>query len=221
MDEPRARRRGFHVYRDGKRLTASLLPAGVGQYRDDANGRFRYQVTCTSAAGKESVPSVAAVCEAGQADTTPPHLVVVSPPTSLSAGLPAQIKVRILDGRTYDSVSAVLCYRTPGSGPWKQQPMTRRVKAIFTAEIPAAEIGPAGLEYYIEASDGSNTACFPATAPAVPLSLVRCSGEVSAPSAPQGLSVKDQTLELGRPDLGRGVLVPDLSQSRARDDRRP
>jgi hypothetical protein len=44
--------------------------------------------------------------------------------------------------------------------------------AIFAAEFPGADVGPAGVEYYIEASDGDTADRFPPSAPALPLSLV-------------------------------------------------
>ncbi len=162
---------GFHVYRDGKRLTNSPLPATTRSYRDKADGRFRYAVSVVTAGG-ESLPSVPWTCEAGGADRTPPQVVVVSPPTSIPIGQPASVKARVLDGRAYELISATLCWRTLGASSWKRIGMTRRVKAVFTAEIPAAAIGGKGVEYYVEARDGHNATLYPASAPQQNLSLV-------------------------------------------------
>ncbi len=73
--------------------------------------------------------------------------------------------------------------------------MRRRVKAVFTAQLPSRDIGASGLEYYVEASDGSNVALFPVSAPAEPLSLVTSpAGRASVPAPPGALAAQDQTL---------------------------
>ena len=73
--------------------------------------------------------------------------------------------------------------------------MIRRVKSVFVADIACQELSPTGLEYYIEASDGNNTAVFPASSPAMPLSLVATdSRDQTPPGRPGELAVKDQTL---------------------------
>jgi hypothetical protein len=196
VQSPESGVRGFTVYRDGGKLNASLLPATATTYTDRANGRFRYTVTAVAADSAESLPSVPVTCEAGTADRTPPHIVVISPPTSAPEGAPVWVEARILENRSYDSISATLHHRVPGARKWKSMPMTRRVKAVFTAQIPAREVTASGLEYYIEASDGSNLALFPVSAPAMPISLVTCTtaGRASVPASPNLLSAKDQTL---------------------------
>ena len=183
------------MYRDGAKLNAGPLPASATNYTDKADGRFRYTVTAVAADGTESLPSVPATCDAGTADRTPPHIVLISPPTSALEGAPVWIEARILDNRSYDNISATLHYRVPGARKWKFMPMARRVNAVFTAQIPAHAVRASGLEYYVEASDGSNVALFPVSAPASALSLVACpSGRASVPASPDSLSTKDQTL---------------------------
>ena len=103
----------------------------------------RYAVTVVGPNGAESVRSVPARCEAGKADKTPPHIVVISPPTSVAEGQPVWIKARCLDNRTYDSISATLHYRWPGTEQWRMVPMERRVKAVFTVEVSARIRPPA------------------------------------------------------------------------------
>jgi len=46
-----------------------------------------------------------------------------------------------------------------GEPNWKNAPMARRVKAIFTQEVPAAGL----VEYYITVADGSNSIRWKAT----------------------------------------------------------
>ena len=195
VQSPKSKVQGFNVYRDGRKLNASLLSPEATTYADEADGRFRYTVTEVVADGTESLPSVPVTCEAGKADHTPPHIVVISPPMSALEGAPVWIEARILENRSYANVSATLHYRVPGAKKWRRMPMSRRVKAIFTAQVPAREVTASGLEYYIEAADGSNVAFFPASAPAMPMSLVTyTAGSQRSPAGPGLLSAKDQTL---------------------------
>ncbi len=191
---PKSEVLGFNVFRDGAKLNDELLAVGMTSFADKANGCFRYTASAV-ADGAESLPSVPVSCEAGTADHTPPHIVVISPPTSAMEGAPVWVEARVLENRSYDDISARLRYRVPGSKHWKTLTMARRVKAVFTAQIPPREVGPNGLEYYIEASDGSNTGFFPVSAPVMPLSLVTySSGRARVPASPESLSVSGQTL---------------------------
>ena len=126
------------------------------------------------------------------------------------------VKVRVLENRTYESVSAAVYYRTPGVAAWKSLPMRRRVKAVFAAAIPAAEVGPAGLEYYVESNDGDNVARFPPDSPRMALSLVS-----SPPSAggrlppPRNPRADGRGHSLGSARGGKRLLVPDLPRPAA------
>jgi hypothetical protein len=196
VQSPKTEVRGFSVYRDGSKLNTSMLPVTATSYTDQANGRFRYTVTTVAADGAESLPSVPVTCDAGPADHTPPHIVLISPPTSALEGTPVWIEARVLDNRADDCISATLHYRAPGDRKWKSMTMTRRVKAVFTTQVPAREVSANGLEYYVEASDASNVALFPISAPVMPLSLVTytTAGRASVPASPDALSAKSQTL---------------------------
>ncbi len=185
---------GFHVYRDGKKLTTRPLPVTARSYTDQADGRFRYAVSVVTAKG-ESLPSVPWTCEAGRADRTPPQVMIISPPTSVPAGQPASVKVRVLDGRAYELISATLYWRKLGASSWKKIGMTRRVKSVFAADIPAAAIGGSAVEYYVEVGDGDNVARFPASAPRHSLSLiVGRNARMDPPSPPAHLKLSGQTL---------------------------
>lgn len=188
--------RGFFVYRDGKKVSDKPLPPTATGFTDKADGVTRYTVTTLLWDDRESPPSLPVSCPAGGADHTPPQVVVISPPTTVLAGQPVEIKARLLDTRGYDLLSATLCYRTPGVETWTRLPMTRRVKAVFTAVIPPESLPAQGIEYYIEAADGDNVGTFPAGAPAQPLSLT-----VEPPAsagqtleAPAGLQAQDHLL---------------------------
>ena len=174
----RERQNGYNVYRDGKKINPQPLPGSSTRFNDRANGAFLYCVTAIDMSGKESPFSIPARCEAGTAGTQPPHIVMISPPASHPIGQPIWIKVRILDNRAYDLISAKLRYRTPGAGGWKTIVMERKVKAIFAAAIPASDVGAKGVEYFVEAYDGSSTSCFPAASPQSPLSVTTFSPEM-------------------------------------------
>ncbi len=83
--------------------------------------------------------------------------VVISAPSSAIAGQPADITVRVLDAKNFDSVSAVLFWRLAGTEAWSKMPMTRKVKAIFSQIIP----GNGLIEYYISISDGKSNMRWP------------------------------------------------------------
>jgi len=90
----------------------------------------------------------------------PLHPVVISAPASTFAGQPAPVTVRVLDSHTYKSVSATLHWRQAGEPNWKSAPMARRVKAIFTLDVPAAGL----VEYYLTITDGNSSVRWPVTA---------------------------------------------------------
>ncbi len=167
---------GFFIYRDGKKITEQLLPASARQYEDKTDGLHNYEVHPVCWGNDAELPSISVPCYGGNADVAGPQIVVISPPTSVLAGQPLWIKARLLDNRSDECLTATLYYRSMGSGEWKQQAMTRKVKAIFTAAIPAAAISKEGIEYYISASDGNNAAVFPADAPAAPFTAIQEKG---------------------------------------------
>ena len=129
-------------------------------------------------------------------DDRPPRVVVISPPTSIMFGQHADITARLLDERDDSCLSATLCWRKTGDSGWTSVKMERRCKAIFGARIPADRITSAGLEYYVAASDGSNSGYFPVTAPELPASLVvETQTDSIAPAVPGGLGVEGKTLK--------------------------
>jgi hypothetical protein len=176
---------GFNVYRGTTRINGNLVPANTLQFTDAISGSCSYSVTAVNTSNQESPRSVPSLCNAGNADTDPPNVVVISAPTSCALGQYADLTARVLDDRTYGSISADLYYRPLGNGNYTKIAMERRAKAIFAARIPASAITAAGVEYYLSASDGSNTGYFPTTAPLIPMSLVATSiPDVTPPGAP-------------------------------------
>jgi hypothetical protein len=155
----------FNVYRDGEKINDVPLGAGTRSYTDRADGVFEYTVTAIGDGAAESPHSVAYKCLAGDADDEAPLVVVISEPVSVMDGQSVEITARILDGRSYDCISANLYYRKPGAFFWSGKTMKRRNRAVFCCNIEASKISEQGIEYYIKASDGSNHGFFPAAAP--------------------------------------------------------
>jgi hypothetical protein len=177
---------GFNVFRNGLKLNPAPLPGTARSYVDRVGGTFRYSVSALETDHRESPLSVPCSCDAGNADKSPPQVVVISPPTSIRAGQPASIKARVIDGRAYDCISATLHYRAPGAAEWKKLPMERRVKAVFGVRIPAGEIADTGVEYFVQCSDGSNLGRFPVSAPALALFVTSDSPAAAPPPKTAG-----------------------------------
>ena len=176
---------GFNVYRDGIKLNEDLLPLDTNSYNDTTDGNYSYTVTVVNTNNEESPKSVPSTCKAGSADNDAPNIIVISPPTSAVIGQPVDVEARVLDNRTYSSISAILYYRSLGADEYASIPMTRRSRAIFAARIPESVVTAAGLEYYVAASDGANTGFFPKTAPELPMSLVaETITDTTAPGVP-------------------------------------
>lgn len=188
--------RGYDIYRDGEKITARPLPAATRQYDDITGGFHRYEVYSLLWGNDAANGSASAACYAGAADTIPPQIVVISPPSSVLAGQPLWVKAHLLDNRLDGLLSAVLCYRAAGATAWTRLPMTRKIKSTFTAAIPAADIPGGGIEYYITATDGDNETVFPADAPAHPLSIVqeKAPPGVQTPATP-AVAAQQETLQ--------------------------
>ena len=128
-------------------------------------------------------------------DAAPPRVVVISPPTSSLQGQGVDIEARIIDDREQGRLSAALCYRQPGARAWEKLQMDRRCRAIFGCRIPGEKISALGVEYCVTASDGTNSGCFPVTAPELPASLVvEAHGVATAPPAPRAISLSGKTI---------------------------
>jgi len=187
---------GFRVQRNGAACGAALLPPEARKFEDGhADEHVKYTVTAVDNNNQESQPSICSACSAGRNDRDAPRIVMISPPVSAVANQPVWLKTRLLDGRAPEFLSAAVHYRRPGTKRWTLLPMQRRVRCTFTAAIPDGVIGPDGLEYYITASDQRNESLYPASAPAIALSLIieSQSGDTFLLAPPQ-LCVTDQQL---------------------------
>ena len=89
-------------------------------------------------------------------------LMYPAPVTTGTEGVPITIQASVVN---YVAVqSATLYYRVGPSGTWKSLTMSQ-VGDYYQATIPGGDVTEAGLAYYIQASDGSTTATFPAQDP--------------------------------------------------------
>ena len=184
--------RGFNIYRNDLKINDQPLPSYTRTFKDKADGSFNYYVTALTWNDIETQKSIPAACSAGSADNQPPHIVLISPPTSAAKGQPFEIKARLLDNRTHQNITADLHYRAPGQPKWQTLTMTRKVKAIFTASLPTDKFDI--LEYYISASDGTSTSTLPVSAPAQTLSTVISKTETAANLEKPKLKAENKTL---------------------------
>lgn len=191
----------YHIYRNGQRITKLPVWASGdgGVYEDVFDGAAVYQIQSNSKPGawqdrSESPLSVPARCLAGNADTTPPQIVVISPPRSALRGQPIEIVARTIDNRDDALISAVCFWRSAGDKQWVAAPMPRRTKAIFAVSIAPKSSAPL-IEWYLQASDGANIAVYPANAPrGVMTTLVIPSQDDRPPAAPARLEADKNAL---------------------------
>jgi hypothetical protein len=90
-------------------------------------------------------------------DTVPPS-ISHTPPTSGVADEPITIEATITDN--VEVKSATLFYRKTGESDWLSVSMVQDGDS-YSVEIPASVVTMAGIQYYIEATDEVNTACYP------------------------------------------------------------
>lgn len=94
-----------------------------------------------------------------QADTVPPAIT----PTQVTDGnLSFDLKISAVITDNIGVSSAKLYYRTIGDTDYKSLAMALGENNTYSAVIPKASLTTKGIEYYIEASDGTNTVTSPA-----------------------------------------------------------
>jgi hypothetical protein len=191
--------RGFHVYRGSTKITTAPLPAATREFDDTFDGATTYTVKAVAESNRESTGTRSVKIFAGNADKQPPQIILVSPPASAPENRPIPVKARLLDTRDTRCLSARLHYRHAGETTWTTLAMRRRVKAVFTATIPAQSIGPspaaAFLEYYVTADDGANSSIFPSESPARPLVLTLTPNANPSVPGPPVLAAQNNRLE--------------------------
>ncbi|MBQ2710447.1 MAG: S8 family serine peptidase [Clostridia bacterium] len=152
---------GYNIYRstekDGEftRINQALIPAGEGTFADantEAGVEYWYTFTVVQTDFAESAPAGKVSCVAP--DSIRPT-ISHTPVTQGNLGNSLAISATVTDNIAVTSVK--IYYRTVGATAWKSLTMSN-VNDLYRATIFSSELSVAGLEYYIVASDGQNTA---------------------------------------------------------------
>jgi hypothetical protein len=99
--------------------------------------------------------------EPGRLYAGPARIIVPTVRTSAAAGEPLRLRFMALDREAVRD--AVICWRPLGAGPFQTRPARHLGRAVFEADLPAAE----DIEYYLSASRAAGgTLTWPVTAPA-------------------------------------------------------
>lgn len=150
---------GYNVYRstseDGyyQRLNSTVIPAETMEFFDDTvepGVVYYYNFTVVQTDLSESIPS--GKISIMSKDTMAPDLYH-SPVYNAFTGTNLVISATVTDNLSVTKAS--LYFRTVGETQWKTAIMNK-LNDKYSAIIPADQITTAGLEYYIEATDGIN-----------------------------------------------------------------
>lgn len=150
---------GYNVYRstseDGyyQRLNSTVIPAETMEFFDDTvepGVVYYYNFTVVQTDLSESIPS--GKISIMSKDTMAPDLYH-SPVYNAFTGTNLVISATVTDNLSVSKAS--LYFRTVGETQWKTAIMNK-LNDKYSAIIPADQITTAGLEYYIEATDGIN-----------------------------------------------------------------
>ncbi|TZE82555.1 S-layer homology domain-containing protein [Calorimonas adulescens] len=133
-------------------------------------------------------------------DTTPP-VITHTPVTEGEAGTDITINAVITDDLNIPT--AKLYYRVKDSQDFTSIDMTA-TGTNYTAIIPGEVITTSGIEYYIEASDGKNTARKPETG----AYSINITADTTGPSISNILPVEDSVIFSARPIISATVTDP-------------
>ncbi len=150
---------GYNVYRsemeDGyyQKLNATVLPADVKEFFDDTvepGKTYYYNFTVVQSDLSESTPS--GKIRIRSKDTMAPD-IYHTPVYTAYAGSNIVISATIIDN--IEVQRATLHYRITGSEKWVDVNMTKNNDKYY-AIIPGVDVTMDGIEYYIDAYDGSS-----------------------------------------------------------------
>ena len=151
---------GYNLYRADSengtpvKLNGTVIPVGEEIFVDTAvsSGQvYYYSYTVVLTDMTETIPSGKTVVQAP--DVVAP-VVTHTPLTTAYTGTNLMIRANITDDVSVGS--AKVFYRTAGQSEWTSAELSAS-GSQWSGMIPADKLDPAGLEYYIEASDGFNT----------------------------------------------------------------
>ena len=151
---------GYNVYRsdseDGfyQRINEQVIPADTRSFFDDTvepGVVYYYNFTVVKTDLSESAPSGKITIQA--LDTMAPN-IYHTPVYNAKTGANLVITATVTDNLSVSSVK--ILYRITGENTWHTA-MMNGLNSKFTAIIPAMYVTEAGLDYYIEATDGIST----------------------------------------------------------------
>lgn len=154
---------GFNIYRSEtgeegsfKKINSSILSSEEKEYEDkkvEAGKKYYYYFTVVDTAMSESRPSNITT-NASVVDKPP--VIKHTPLNSIINGVGATITATVKDNIGVQGVT--LFYRMEGEENYKSVAMNNTTGINYTAHIDAEDMNVGNLQYYIEATDGTNYA---------------------------------------------------------------
>ncbi|MFM8442377.1 MAG: IPT/TIG domain-containing protein, partial [Methylococcus sp.] len=153
---------GYHLYRSPtengsyNRINATLIPAGQTSYADNAvepGVTYFYKFTVVKTDFSES--GFSNVASGTPLDSIAP-VITHTPITSARPGISITIAADITDNIAVKG--ATLYFRKQGTSAWTSRAMTHGTDNRWSASLEGSLITMPGLDYYLQATDGFNTA---------------------------------------------------------------
>lgn len=154
---------GFNIYRSEtgeegsfKKINSSILSSEEKEYEDkkvEAGKKYYYYFTVVDTAMSESRPSN--ITSNTAVDDKPP-VIKHTPLKSIINGVGATVTATVKDNIGVQGVT--LLYRMEGEENYKSVAMNNTTGINYTAHIDAEDMNVGNLQYYIEATDGTNYA---------------------------------------------------------------
>lgn len=154
---------GYNIYRSEtgeegsfKKINSSILSSEEKEYEDkkvEAGKKYYYYFTVVDTAMSESRPSN--ITSNTAVDDKPP-VIKHTALKSITNGVGATITATVKDNIGVEGVT--LFYRIEGEDNFKSVPMNNTTGNYYNAHINAEDITVGNLQYYIEATDGTNYA---------------------------------------------------------------
>lgn len=188
---------GFNIYRSEtgeegsfKKINSSILSSEEKEYEDkkvEAGKKYYYYFTVVDTAMSESRPSN--ITTNASVDDKPP-VIKHTPLKSIINGVGATVTATVKDNIGVQGVT--LLYRMEGEENYKSVAMNNTTGINYTAHIDAEDMNVGNLQYYIEATDGTNYA-YSGSIGEPNIVLVESKAYISAVRAESGIVGKSMT----------------------------
>ena len=139
------------------KINSTLIPNDVKEYTDidvEQGVDYYYYFTVVDTQFKESPASNVVKCT--PLDEESP-VIVSKAISSQTEGIEVPVSATVTDNVKVESVT--LYYKSENESDWKSQIMRNVTGDSYKAVIPAYDVIEGTIQYYITASDGSNTTC--------------------------------------------------------------